>query len=262
MSYNKSLHVCFNFFSIIACACILFSCKVSKNTTKEDFLYFQRGLDSIKNVQVKEPIIHVNDLLSIQVSSASLNQEQTIPFNPPGNAGYLVSTTGNIEMPVLGTLKAAGLTQAQLQSSILEKLSNYVKDPNVIVHFLQFKINVLGEVKSPGEKKFDVDRVTIIDAISAAGDLTDIGKREDVTVIREEGTSRKIYRVDLRSGSLFQSPVYNMQSNDILYVGANAQKFKQLKGANSNNALNGLRIVGTVLGLFTSIILAIRVFNN
>lgn len=251
---------------LIAVSLFVFSCNTSQKVTKENFLYFQRGLDSIKYIQTKDPIIQNNDLLSIQVGSTSLNQEQTIPFNlPPSNMGvnlgYLVNTAGNVEMPVIGSVKASGLTQAQLQKAILDKLSPYVKDPSVIIHFLQFKINILGEVKSPGTKKFESDRVTIIDAVSAAGDLTDNGKREDIVIIREEGNTRKIYRVDIRSGSLFQSPVYLLQSNDIMYIGASEQKFRELKAATSNNAQKGLQILGTIIGLFTSIVFAINVFK-
>lgn len=266
MPYKKKISALLSYCFVITCACLLFACNSSKKISKENFLYFQSGLDSMKNIQKKEPVIQNNDLLSIQVISTSLNQEQTIPYNlPPSasgpNGGYLVNMSGNVEMPVIGTIKAAGLTQLQLQKAIMDKLSPYVKDPSVIIHFLQFTVNVLGEVRSPGTKKFEADRVTIIDAVSAAGDLTDQGKREDIAVIREEGNTRKIYKVDLRSGSLFQSPVYLLQSNDILYVGASDQKFKELKAGSSSNTQQGIQIFGTIIGLFSSIVFAINVFK-
>ena len=127
---------------------LLFSCTSTKKVNKASYIYFQNGLDSLKYIQTREPVIQNNDLLSIQVISTSLNQEQTIPFNLPAAAGpngaaYTV-TASNIEMPVLGPVKAAGLTLAQLQKSILDKLAPYVKDPSVIIHFLQFKVNVIG----------------------------------------------------------------------------------------------------------------------
>lgn len=266
LSIKKNLKAYFHYCIIISFSCLLFSCNTGKQITKGDFLYFQRGLDSMRYIQFKEPIIQNNDLLSIQVISTSLNQEQTLPFNLPastagGNTGYLVSMTGNVDMPVIGSVKAAGLTQVQLQKVIMEKLLPYVKDPSVLIHFLQFKVNVLGEVNSPGTKKFDADRVTIIDAVSAAGDLTDKGKREDISIIREEGNMRRMYKVDLRSGSLFQSPAYLLQSNDILYVGASDQKFRELKDAGSANTQKAINILGTIIGLFTSIIFAINVFK-
>lgn len=262
MPYKNYCKLIIGVCGMLLCTSFLFSCKINRSITEKDYLYFQNGLDSIKNVKVSEPIIHENDQLSIQISSSSLNQEQTVPFNPPGNAGYLVRTDGNIEMPVIGMVKAAGLTQTQLQNLLIEKLSSYVKDPNAIIHFLQFKVNVLGEVKSPGVKNFDVDRVTILDAIAAAGDLAETGKREDITVIREENTKRKLYKVDIRSGSIFQSPVYNLQSNDIVYVGANFQKFKSLKSNNNTNSLRGLQIFSTLLGLLTSVVFTIRLLNK
>ena len=266
MTNKNRLSVLYTCCRVIALSALLFACNSTKKVTKEDFLYFQRGLDSIRNIQSKEPVIQNNDLLTIQVVSTSLNQDQTLPFNlPPSaagpNGGYLVNMSGNVEMPVIGTVKAAGLTQLQLQKVITDKLSPYVKDPSVIIHFLQFKVNILGEVHSPGTKKFDADRVTIIDAVSAAGDLTDKGKREDVAVIREEGNIRKIYKVDLRSGSLFQSPVYLLQSNDILYVGASDHKFRELKAATASTSERSLQILGTIIGLFTSIVFAVNVFK-
>ncbi len=257
------LNLFFNLSAVIICFCLISSCKTTRNTTKEDFLYFQNGLDSLKKIQVKEPTIHTYDMLSVTVNSASPIQEQLAPFNPADKtAGYLVNSDGNIEMPVIGPVKAVGLTQAQLQTVLTEKIASYVKDPHVTVHFMQFKVNVLGEVKSPGSKVFQVDRVTILDAISEAGDLTDLGKREDVAVIREEPSGRKIYKVDLRSGSLFQSPVYLLQSNDVLYVGANEQKFRDLKSNTNNTTLRSLQIFGTILGLFSSIVFAINAFKN
>src|SRR3712207_1189008 len=156
-------------------------------------------------------VIHPYDILSIQVFSKTLNQEQAAIFNILNTsnngatqtsqvnmaAGYQVSMSGTIDVPVIGGVKAVGLTKEQLQNLLAQKLADYVKSPTVIVRFLQFNVNVLGEVRSPGTHKFFQDRVTIIDAISSAGDLTDNGKRQDVTVIREEN-GKKIYRkIDL-----------------------------------------------------------------
>ena len=96
------------------------------------------------------------------------------------------------------------------------------------MRFLQFHVNVLGEVRAPGTQKFNVDRVTIIDAIGAAGDLTDEGKRDNVTVIREQEGKKIYYQVDLRSKELFRSPVYVLQPNDIVYVAPTNNKLKTL----------------------------------
>ncbi|MEJ7738065.1 MAG: polysaccharide biosynthesis/export family protein [Chitinophagaceae bacterium] len=213
----------------------------------------------MRALQLKEPVIQINDLLGIQVFSNSLNQEQANMFSSTGaNQGYLVGITGNIDMPIVGKIKTAGLTKVQLQALLIEKISPYVKDPSVLIRFLEFKINVLGEVKSPGSHKFETDRVTIIDALSAAGDLTDFGKRQDVLVIREESTDRKYYHVDLRSGALFQSPVYQLQPNDIVYVGANINKIKTINtNSNSQQALQlfltAVSVISTIIFLITNI---------
>ncbi len=199
----------------------------------KDFLYFQRGLDSLGTVQQRESVIKTNDILNIQVSSKSSNQEQAAIFNIPNGttatatpttgstSGYQVSNAGTIDLPIIGPVKAAGLTKIQLQSLLTERISPYVKDPLVIIRFLQFNIDVLGEVKAPGTKTFVSDRVSIIDAISASGDMSDYGKKQDVVVIREEYGKRNYYTLDLRSGSVFQSPAYLLQPNDIVYVQPN-----------------------------------------
>ena len=207
------------------------ACSSQKNVAK-DFVYFQTGTDTVFGKE-KETIIQPNDLLGIQVFSKTINQEQAAIFNIPNSAGtasqgYQVTNNGNIEMPVIGGVRAAGLTKDQFQKSLVEKLTNYVKNPTVVVRFLQFNINVLGEVRTPGTQKFSVDKVSIIDAISAAGDLTDFGKRENITIIREQEGKKLYYTIDLRSKNLFESPVYFLQPNDIVYVSPNTLKLKNL----------------------------------
>ncbi|HEX8377707.1 MAG TPA: polysaccharide biosynthesis/export family protein, partial [Pedobacter sp.] len=202
MNFNKNIRVvCLGLMVVLLSAC--FSNKVAK----ENYLYFKKGNNELTTQ--KETTIKKNDLLSIQVFSNTLNQEQAAVFNmavvkesasagdgdsqPQGASagqGYEVGSDGNIEMPVIGSIKAEGLTKQQLKESLIKKLSNYIKLPNVNIRFLRFNVNVIGEVKSPGTKVFQGDKVTIIDAISAAGDLTDFGKRENVTVIREQNNSK------------------------------------------------------------------------
>ena len=249
------------------------SCGSSKKTA-EEYLYFQRNMNSSAEVPLKERVIQPSDLLNIQVLSNSLNQEQTNIFNlsntntsannaiinPKLTPGYLVSTSGEIEMPVIGKIKAGGLTKNELQDTILEKLAVWVKNPIVLIRFSDFTVNVLGEVKTPGIQSFQKDKVTIIDAISAAGDLTDYAKREDIIVIRDDGTKRKNYTVDLRDGSLFRSVAYQLQPNDIIYVGANQKKMKNLK----NNAYNqkGLQIFLGVASITTALIYLVSTIAN
>jgi len=237
------------------------ACTSQKNVEK-DFVYFQNGMDTVLGQQ-KQTIIQPNDLLSIQVFSKTINQEQAAIFNLPGTAGtasqgYQVSNDGNIEMPVIGVVRAVGLTKDQLQKSLVEKLTNYVKNPTVIVRFLQFNINVLGEVRTPGTQKFSVDKVSIIDAISAAGDLTDYGRRENVTIIREQEGKKLYYRIDLRSKNLFESPVYSLQPNDIVYVSPTTLKLKNLSADPQAQRRTGLflAITSVVVSIASLVIIS------
>ena len=240
---------------------ILISCGSSKDVAKEH-LYFQQGMDTVLTQQ-KETIIQPNDLLSIQVFSKTVNQEQAAIFNVANTSvsnspGYQVTSAGNIELPVIGSVKAGGYTKDELQLSLMEKLTPYVKNPSVVVRFLQFNVNVMGEVRSPGTQKFVVDRVTLIDALSAAGDLTDYGKRDDVMVIREENGKKIYHKVDLRSRTLFESPGYILQPNDIVYVGTNATKLKNLSANPEAQRKTGviLAITSVLISLATLVITA------
>ncbi len=242
----------------------LSSCGSSKKIAT-DYLYF-RGAEDTITVQAKETTIQPADLLSIQVYSRTQNQEQAAIFNIPPSTnslllqGYQVSAAGNIDLPLIGPVRAAGTTKDELQQTLVQKLTPYVRNPSVLIRFLQFNINVLGEVRNPGAQKFAVDRVTIIDALSAAGDLTDFGKREDVTVIREENGKRIYHTVDLRSRTLFESPVYVLQPNDIVYVGPNSNKLKNIsvdpQAQRRTNLL--FTVTSVVLGITSFLISALR----
>jgi len=218
---------------------IMFLCSCSSSKINDsNFLYFQKRDSSIGLQQViqqsKERVIKVNDMLGIQVASQSLNQEQLVQFSAlNGSANVsgqsnLVGIEGTVDIPVIGKVKAAGLTKSQFEAVLYSKLSAYVKDLSVKVRFLQFKVNILGEVKNPGVHNFEGDNATIIDAISAAGDLTDNGKRNDIMLVRQEGDENKFYHVNIGSADLFQSPVYQLQSGDIIYVAATDKKIRNL----------------------------------
>jgi polysaccharide biosynthesis/export protein len=233
-------------------ALLLFGACSSSNQVSKDYLYFKNGVDTVAISRI-ETTIHNGDLLTIQVLSRTTNQEQAAIFNIPTSStqtqGYQVNGLGEIQYPILGSIKATGLTINQLEVSLTQKLINYVKNPTVIVHFAQFNVNVLGEVKTPGTQKFQVDKVTIIDAIGAAGDLTDYGMRDNVTVIREENNKKIYYNVDLTNKALFRSPVYILHPNDIIYVSPNSIKLKTL-----NSDPNAQRKTGTVLSILSVVI--------
>ena len=134
--------------------------------------------------------------------------------------GYVVSNEGDINFPSLGILHVAGLNRWELQDLIKDKLSDsgLLKDAVVTVEFLNFKVSVLGEVTSPGTYSVTGDKITILQALALARDLTIYGQRDNVQVIREQNGQRQIYVMDLTSSSIFDSPAYYLQQNDVVYV--------------------------------------------
>jgi polysaccharide export outer membrane protein len=251
----KIKHLALISLSTLLTVFFLGSCTSQK--INKDFIYFQRGLDSIGKIQPRETVIKTSDVLTVKIGSRSLNQEQTRLFNmgsaDSSTSTYTVNELGNIDIPIIGNIKAEGLTLVQLQAVLSEKLVTYIKNPIVSIKYAQFNVNVLGEVKSPGTKSFQTDNVTILDVISASGDLSDFAKREDILVIREENGKRKVYKVDMKSGAIFQSPVYQLRPNDFVYVPANNNKLRTInQDPSSGKALaTGLTILGVAVTLLS-----------
>ena len=214
--------------------------------TVKDIAYFQ-------NKVVNEPeaidkhagiVIQPKDMLSIVVSSR--NPELVAMFNLPvisyqaGSEivsgagqqrlmGYVVDNNGYIDFPVLGPIKVAGLTRWELSKLIKERLlkEGLLTDAVVTVEFMNFKVSVIGEVNSPGTYTLNNDKVTILQAISLARDLTIFGQRENVCVIREREGERVIYEINLCDVSMFNSPAYYLQQNDVVYVQPSEIKARQ-----------------------------------
>lgn len=209
------LLICFSFFS---CA------------TKKQIIYFQDAESlNLKEIETSfEPIIEPNDILYITVSS--IDSDVTKPFtrniategSTSGNniqlQGYLVDSNGDIRFPVLGTLAVMGKTRGTVEMELKAKLSEYIKDVVVDVRIINFKVTVIGEVKTPGVFRIQDERVTLPEAIALSGDFTLDGNRKEVTVIREENGVRKVSRIDYTSSQIFSSPYYFLKQNDIVYV--------------------------------------------
>jgi polysaccharide export outer membrane protein len=216
------------------------------NTKK--IVYFNEINDTVLTQRMTaslEPVIRKSDLLNITVSS--LNAEASGIFNFPNIAttqlpttastqgstvtttgpaqsnGYLVDAKGMIKFPVLGAVKAEGLTKRALEDTLTQMLSDkkLLIEPLVTVHFLNFRVTVLGEVSKPTTINVSSERISILEALGLAGDLTIYGKRENVLLIREEGEKKLIHRIDLTSESILTSPYYYLQTNDIVYVEPN-----------------------------------------
>lgn len=255
------------FIYVFLCAGFLLSCGSPRNV-----VYLQ-DVEPLKRQALGRPyemIIHPDDLLSIMVNSK--DPELALPFNMPvvtyqlGGLsapqqrvlGYLVDKDGNIDFPILGNLKVGGLTRMQLTALIKNRLigEDLIKDPVITVQFLNFKISVMGEVARPGSFTINSDRVTLLEALSMAGDLTIYGRRDRVGVIREVENKRTILFHDLRSADLFESPCYYLQQNDIVYVEPNRARAGQSE-INQNNSvsvwLSAVSILASVAALIVNI---------
>ena len=225
----------------VVAAVLLASC-----STPNNIAYFQnKAVDQPEKIDKHAGIvIQPKDMLSIIVSSK--NPELVVIFNLPvvsyqagseivstGSSqrmmGYVVDNDGYIDFPILGQIKVAGLTRWELSELIKDKLLNggYLSDAVVTVEFMNFKVSVIGEVNSPGTYTIEGDKVTILQAISLAKDLTIYGMRENVSVIRERDGERTIYEINLCDVSLFNSPAYYLQQNDIVYVQPSGIKARQ-----------------------------------
>jgi polysaccharide export outer membrane protein len=208
-------------------------------------------------VNSKDPLL-VN-LFNLPIVSQQIGSVYT-DSQPRGLSGYTVDKDGNIDFPVLGTLHITGMTREETAAYIKKELvsRDLVKDPVVTVEFLNLTVSVLGEVMRPGRFNIYKDKITLLDAIGMAGDLTIYGQRDKVFVQREEGGKRVLYRVDLTSGAdLYASPVYFLQQNDVVYVEPNSMRARQAT-VNGNNVRSSSFWMSLASLLTTIIVLVVK----
>jgi polysaccharide biosynthesis/export protein len=240
---------------------LFYSCASTKKA-----IYFDIDKDVTEQIQFNKPeaVFQKNDLLSITVSSLSPEASQI--FNLPNvvagsgsnsvPGGYLINEEGNIQFPVIGSVKAEGLTKNQLQEKItnliLEK--KLLLDPIVSIRSLNYKVTVLGEVARPSVINVPSEKINILEAIGFAGDLTLYANRSNVLIIREENNQRTFKLMNLNSNEVFSSPYFYLKPNDIVYVKPNKAKI-----ATTSNTRLWLPVVFSALSV-TAIIFD-RVFR-
>jgi polysaccharide biosynthesis/export protein len=249
----------------IATILVLSACVNTRSAT-----YFNGVNDATlpSTTRIPESVIQKNDLLSVSISS--LNPEATKIFNDQNTAsamitgttptmvsGYLVGSDGTIQFPLLGNLKAEGLTKNQLNESIVKKIleKQLLKDPVVSIRFLNFRVTVLGEVKNPAVVSVPNEKISLLEAIGLAGDLTIYAKRDNILIIREENGNTVTKRLNLNSNELLTSPYYYLKSNDVVYVEPNKAKV-----ATSGSGQQWIPIV--VSGLTLAVIVIDRIVQN
>lgn len=242
--------------SVISLGCV--SC-----VSKRNVLYFQdverlnQGIET-NNYQT---IIRPDDLLTITVSA--LNPETVIPFNPPLVSSptvdgtirntqqiqtYLVDKSGYIEFPVVGSIQLGGLTRQEAIDELHNILAEYIINPIINLRILNYTITVMGEVNNPGTFTVNDERITVLEALGYAGDMTIFGKRKDVLVIREENGDKSYGKLDFTSADVMNSPYYYLQQNDVVVVSPNTAQV-QSSGFNRNSS-----IFVSVAGVIISVI--------
>lgn len=238
---------------------LFFSC-----ASKKDIVYYQNidGINNSQNAASYEVKIQPDDLLTIIVSAE--DPEIAMPFNltsisVPNRANlqsavgqqtfqsYLVDNKGYIEFPILGKLQVGGLTRTEVLQSLKEKIGIYIKNPIINLRIMNFKVSLQGEVNLPGTYSITSERVTLIEALSMAKDLTIYGKRHNILVIREINGIKSYNRVDITKADFINSPFYYLAQNDVVYVQPNNVKVNaSAVGPNTSVIISAISILITL----------------
>lgn len=219
-----------NLATIIIISCLSFSC------SRRNLVYFSdistNTTYTIPTGLLIEPVIQEDDLLSITVTS--LNAESNMLFNAgvlmptgdngnrivstPINENYLVDKNGFINYPVIGQINFKGLTKLEAINKMAKLLDEYVQNPIINIRLLNFKVTVIGEVQNPSTFIIPTEKVSILEALGLAGDMTAYGRRENVMIVREKDGVRSTTRLNLNNKDVLSSPYFYLQQNDVLYV--------------------------------------------
>jgi len=265
---HKNIHI----LTLVLVAMLSASC-----VTQKKMMYLQGAnaamADSLNTrfESQTEAVIHKGDALTILISA--LDKEAVTPYNlpaavyaTPGSTTvqttpmlqyYMVDEQGDVELPVLGKIHVEGLKRSEVAEHIKSQLENQVVNPLVQVSLIGARVSVLGEVNRPGHVSLGQGRLTLLDALAAAGDLTPYGQRDNVLVTREVDGKLQMARIDLRSADLFTSPYYYLQQNDVVYVSPN-----KVRAVSSANAGLWLSMVSTVASAATVIVTVVNVTQN
>lgn len=231
---------------------LFISCASSKK-----IVYFQGESELNTIYENNIPKIQPDDILSINVTA--VDPKAAAPFNQMNQTGNVSTTTaksytvqqdGTIDFPILGKVALAGLTRQQATDKIKEELDKYIVNPGVNINFTNFKVSVIGEVNKPGTFTLPNERVTVLEAIAMAGDLSIQGVRENVLVIREQNGKKTTYTLDLTKREVLDSPAYYLKQNDMVYVEPNKAKV-QNSVVNYTVWIAAASLIVTLVSIFT-----------
>lgn len=254
------------------CLALLVLAVLPACSSHKDIAYLQEqegalraAADSLYDARIKP-----KDLLTITVNT--FDREASLPFNlmypsnsPNGFSNsvgenimqkYLVDNDGEIDFPVLGRIKVAGLTKKEVEAYLRGRLSVYLKEePLVNVRMVNYKISVIGEVAHPNTYTITNEKVNVLEALALAGDMTIYGKRKNVKLMREgENGERNVYTIDLTDKNLIHSPYFYLQQNDVLYVEPNRTKMRNSRySAMTGQVLTGTSVLVSVAGLIVTL---------
>ncbi len=234
--------------------------------SRKNMVYLQPDSTQINTLYEQYiPKIQPNDILTIVVTAA--DPKVTAPFNPASTMStgnmtqatdlalrptYTVDNDGDITLPLLGKVHVSGLTRVQAIEKLRAELSQYIKDPGININFNNFRVSVLGEVARPGSFIMPTERVTVLEALGMAGDMTIRGIRDNVLLIREIDGQKTMHRLDLTKESTLNSPYYYLAQNDVIYVEPNKAQINNSKlGANTNIIISIAGLIITVISVLT-----------
>ncbi len=252
------------FFTFLAFFALFASCASRKN-----IVYLQPS-EAITEETYEQyaPKIQREDLITITVSAADVKAanpfNQQNPYQMQAAASpdlafrptYLVDSSGYIDFPVLGKIKLGGLTRLQATEYLRKELERYIVGPGVNLSFTNFKITVLGEVNKPGSYTLPQERITVLEALGLAGDMTIKGVRNNVLLVRETNGVKKMERLDLTSDSLLHSPYYYLAQNDVLYVEPNGAQVRSSSLGQNTNVL--ISVSSVIISILTLVVTNIR----
>ncbi len=265
---------------LMACIALTAACATPKNiiyfqditgdttlkTSASDPIRF-KPMDQI-SVIVNSRDPQVTAMFNLPYYSNRIGQSQamttttgTVTSGTQGISGYIVDSYGDIDFPILGKIQVAGLTREEVAEKIKEELldSRQIKDPVVTVTFMNLGFAVLGEVNHPGRYKIDRDRFTILDALALAGDLTINAERENVVLVRNDGSKDRAYVLNmLDAHQLYSSPAFNIQQGDVIYVKPNDKRVRE-STINGNN-VRSTSFWFSVTSMLTSVTLLVLRF--